>query len=385
MLIDVSRLLGRLLKNRLPTGIDRVCQAYLAHYGGRARALAHIGRRSFIFDRSVSTRIFQTLQAGPPSSRIEMVNLIARGIATGGLSRLAAGTTLLNAGHSGLEKESYGRMIRSWKLAPVFVVHDLIPLAHPEFCRSGEREKHLARMKRVLELGRAVVTNSQATLDALSAFAARLGLRVPPCAAALLGPGARGDKECVRMMSDPYFVMLGTIEPRKNHWLILQVWRRLVERFADRAPRLVLIGQRGWECEATVDMLERCEPLRTVVTELPACSDVESSGYLRHARALLFPSFAEGYGMPVLEALAQGVPVIASSLPVLREFAGDIPEYIDPLDGPRWLETIMDFASPQSGLRDAQLHRLAGFEPSTWTSHFAQVDRLLESLPAPGE
>src|SRR5580698_988440 len=100
------------------------------------------------------------------------------------------------------------------------------------------------------------------------------------------------------MISEPYFVILGTIEPRKNHWLLLQVWRRLVERLGDRTPRLVVIGQRGWECENAVDMLERCEELRGVVTELPACPDVELTSYLRHARALLFPSFAEGYGMP---------------------------------------------------------------------------------------
>ena len=385
MLIDVSRLVGRFLKGRLPTGVDRVCQEYLIHYGPRARALVHMGGHTLVFDHRMSTRMFHTLQGPPSPSRIHYANRIVRGIATARRPSVAAGTVLLNPGHSGLDRESYGKLIQTRKLAPVFVVHDLIPMTHPEFGRPGERDKHLARMERVFELGRAVVTNSQATLDALSAFAAQSGKRLPPSTAALLGPGKRANASHGRMKSDPYFVMLGTIEPRKNHWLLLQVWRRLVERLGDRAPRLVLIGQRGWECENVVDMLERCEALRGVVTELSACSDSELSNYLHHARALLFPSFAEGYGMPVLEALAQGVPVIASALPVFREFAGKIPEYIDPLDGQRWLETIMAYTGPHSALRKAQLHRLAGFEPPTWKNHFARVDRLLESLTGPGE
>jgi glycosyltransferase involved in cell wall biosynthesis len=377
MLIDVSRLVARFLKGRLPTGIDRVCQAYLAHYGPQARALVRLGRHSFVFNHRMSMRMFNTLQAAPSSTRIQYAHRIIRGIAAGGLSRVAAGTVLFNPGHSGLESENYYRLIRSLKLAPVFVIHDLIPLTHPEYCRPGEREKHLARIRQVWETGRAVVTNSQATLDALSAFAKRFGARLPPCTAALLGPGKAAHTVCRRIIAEPYFVVLGTIEPRKNHLLLLQVWRHMVERFGDRAPRLVLIGQRGWECENVVDLLERCESLRGVVTELHACSDAELSSYLHHAQALLFPSFAEGYGMPVLEAMAQGVPVIASSLPVFREFARDIPEYLDPLDGRRWLETIMDFASPNSALRNRQLARLAEFEPPTWANHFEQVDRLL--------
>ena len=60
----------------------------------------------------------------------------------------------------------------------------------------------------------------------------------------------------------PYFVVLGTIEPRKNHNLLFRVWRKLVEDMGDRAPRLVLIGRRGWECENAVDILERSEILR---------------------------------------------------------------------------------------------------------------------------
>ena len=106
--------------------------------------------------------------------------------------------------------------------------------------------------------------------------------------------------------------MLGTIEPRKNHWFMLHVWRRIVEESGGNAPKLVVIGRRGWECENVVDMLERCESLKDAVVEQSNCSDHDLQVWLQHARALLFPSFVEGYGMPLVEALTMQVPVIAS-------------------------------------------------------------------------
>jgi glycosyltransferase involved in cell wall biosynthesis len=174
--------------------------------------------------------------------------------------------------------------------------------------------------------------------------------------------------------------MLGTIEPRKNHWLLLQVWRRLIAGRGGQSPRLVIIGQRGWECENVADLLERCEPLAGMVTELPACTDADLATWLHHACALLFPSFAEGYGMPLVEALSRGVPVIASDLPVFREIAGDVPDYLDPLDGKGWMARIEAFADPVSPLRAAQLKRLAGYSAPTWSAHFQVVEQFLERL-----
>jgi len=185
-------------------------------------------------------------------------------------------------------------------------------------------------------------------------------------------------------MAVPYFVVLGTIEPRKNHWLLLQVWRRLVEQMGTRAPRLVVIGQRGWNCENVVDLLERCEALRGYVTELPACSDAELSTWLKHAQALLFPSFAEGYGIPLVEALSIGVPVIASDLPAFREIAGEIPDYRDPLDGLGWIDCIKAFAETASPERTAQLRRLASFSAPSWSTHFQVVEEFMERLQYSG-
>lgn len=381
ILIDVTRLLGRFMKGRLPTGVDRVGLAYVQHYGPEARAVVRLAGRSFVLPEAESGELFQWLLA--PSGFHNVSIPIVKALFSGLSAQRVEGCFLFNTGHSGLELAAYPGMLRKQKVRPLFVVHDLIPITHPEYCRTGERERHVVRMKNVLGLASGVITNSQSTLNDLASFADSTGHSMPPAVAALLAPGMSGISPGIRPMASPYFVILGTIEPRKNHWLLLHLWRGLVERLGEEAPRLVVIGQRGWECENVVDLLERCERLKGFVIEKPGCPDAELVTYLSHAQALLFPSFTEGYGMPLVEALALGVPVIASDLAVFREVAGEIPEYIDPLDGKRWSESIMEYANPESRFRAAQLARIGGFKAPTWAEHFAKVDALLDRLSEP--
>ncbi|MDI9712574.1 hypothetical protein QM261_18810, partial [Acinetobacter baumannii] len=76
------------------------------------------------------------------------------------------------------------------------------------------------------------------------------GTRLPRTVVAKLAPGIdRPKTNSLAPITPPYFVMLGTIEPRKNHWFMLHIWRRLVEQMGETAPKLVVIGRRGWECE----------------------------------------------------------------------------------------------------------------------------------------
>jgi glycosyltransferase involved in cell wall biosynthesis len=169
----------------------------------------------------------------------------------------------------------------------------------------------------------------------------------------------------------PGFVCIGTIEPRKNHLLLLHLWRQMAETLApERVPRLTIIGRRGWENEQVLDMLDRCPALKGHVEELNGCSDARMSGLLRGARALLLPSFAEGYGMPVAEALAMGTPVICSDLAALREVGGDVPDYLDPLDGPGWRATILDYAAG-GPVHRAQLSRISRWAEPSWDAHMA--------------
>ncbi len=334
MLIDVTRLVRRAIKGTLPTGVDRVSNAYLAHYSDRAAALVRTAGLWTVLGPCDSRRVFDILLERGRGSVRRLLGSIGRGIAwptSAGAHRL-----LINTGHSGLEHSSYAFQVRRRALLPLYFAHDLIPISHPEYSRAGEDRRHARRLKTMFDTAQALIVNSQATRAALGHYARDQGLRLPECIVAPLAAAPMRSASHQAPLAQNYFVILGTVEPRKNHALLLHLWARLTEQLGDGAPALVVIGQRGWECGAIIKQLRDCSFAQGKVIYKPHCSDDEVSCWLRHARALLFPSFAEGFGMPLVEALTLGVPVLASDLPVFREIAGSVPEYLDPRDSSGW-------------------------------------------------
>ncbi|HYI84783.1 MAG TPA: glycosyltransferase family 1 protein [Acetobacteraceae bacterium] len=291
-------------------------------------------------------------------------------------------SVFLLVSHRALDQAAAIAPLRRAGAAFVPFIHDLIPLSHPEYARPPQVRRHLARIATVSAMADGVVVNSAATAASLRAELAARGLPAPAAVAvAPLGlplrpapPGAADGSTA------PYFVCLGTIEPRKNHLLLLHLWRDLAARLGDAAPRLLLIGRRGWENENILDLLDRCDALRGLVQECGTLGDAEVASLLAGSRALLFPSYAEGYGLPLAEALALGVPALCSDLPALREVGGTVPDYLDPLDGAAWRRAVLDYADPASAARAAQLRRLAHWRAPTWDAHFAAVDALLERV-----
>jgi glycosyltransferase involved in cell wall biosynthesis len=262
----------------------------------------------------------------------------------------------------------------------VYLVHDLIPITNPEFCRAGEADRHRERMRSVLTTATGVIGNSKATLDELTAFAKAEAMPQPPALVAWRGVEPLSVPQQIDLPTRPTFVVVGTIEARKNHLMLLEIWERLIDRLGNDAPQLLIIGQRGWEAQPVFDLLDRSEKLRGHVIELNRCSDEELAEHLVSARALLFPSLAEGYGLPIVEALQMGVPVIASDLPVFREIGGGIPSYISALDGPGWEAAILDYARADSAAREIQKESARAFRAPSWDSHFAAVETWLATL-----
>lgn len=147
--------------------------------------------------------------------------------------------------------------------------------------------------------------------------------------------------------------------------MLLHAWRKMVETAPDNAPILVLVGKRGWENENIIDLLDRSRALRPYLLEYNNLSDGQVSRLLEASRALVFPSLTEGYGLPVAEALSMKVPVICSDIPVLREVGGQVPDYIDPLNGTAWADIIMEYTG-NGPRRQAQLQRMHMWKPFTW-------------------
>jgi glycosyltransferase involved in cell wall biosynthesis len=161
-----------------------------------------------------------------------------------------------------------------------------------------------------------------------------------------------------------YLVFSGSLEPRKNLPLLLEAQRRLCARYRDWPP-LVLMGPAGWGPALDLSGLP---PGKVVLTGYLADDDLRS--VVAGARALVYPSLYEGFGLPPLEAFACGVPVVASDLPVTREVVGDdgdLSRLVIPAD----VDALVDALQRQvetdepAGVAERRRARASGF---TWTA-----------------
>jgi glycosyltransferase involved in cell wall biosynthesis len=377
--LDVARLVERACVGCF-TGIDRVELAYaenlIAMAPERVRFVM-LGRwlntLLMLPDRAARAFLesvrYAWADGGPRDSRGQALRLLLQaGIAEPLRHDPRAIYLLVSHRHLHRQAALNGALRRSGA-AFVPLIHDLIPLEFPEYGRPGDAVRHQQRVTTVARLADGIVVNSAATRAALAPYlSADRSVLVAPLAVAAPATGIAAES-CDR----PYFVCVGTIEPRKNHLLLLQLWRRLVSLHGDRTPRLIIVGNRGWENENVIDLLDRCPALGRHVVELGAVSDARLTALLLGARALLMPSFAEGFGLPVAEALAHRTPVLCSDLPALREAGGDVPEYFDPLDAPAWGAAIIHYAAELSPRRDAQIARLPSWRGNTWDAHVGSV------------
>jgi glycosyltransferase involved in cell wall biosynthesis len=165
----------------------------------------------------------------------------------------------------------------------------------------------------------------------------------------------------------PYFLAVGTLQPRKNLVTLIRAFRSLRESRPDIRERLVVVGQEGYQADAILE--EAADLRRRGDLVFPGYLDTHAVvGLMQHATAFAYPSVYEGFGLPPLEAMAAGSPAIASDIPVAREVLGDAALLVPPTDVAAWsvtLERLADDPSLRLELAGAGHDRAARF---TWDS-----------------
>ena len=290
-------------------------------------------------------------QAGklsPMQKLLRMGALIrATGFSFGRLARatLPQGAAYLNVGQISLALGFLFRWLdRRPDIRTAIMLHDVIPLEHPGLVARSSVQFHAKMVKTTARHAQGVIVTTQAAKAAVLQALHRegreeissLAVRLP------LDPGfdplTRPDPQ---LATRPYFVVCGAIEPRKNLGLLLKVWCDLVARLGADAPHLVIVGTPNFMGDKILADFAASEATAPFIHVVSGLSTPGLAVLIAGARALLMPSLAEGFGLPILEAGALGCPVIASDIPAHREVIGPGGTLLPPQDVAGWAAAVL--------------------------------------------
>jgi alpha-1,2-rhamnosyltransferase len=271
----------------------------------------------------------------------------------------------------------------------VSVIYDLIPLTHPQFYDTRLVQTFNEWFDWITQTADGYMTISATVRDQVRETLHR---RVDPTKADTLWfdffhlgseldlseDRAVVEPRLTRLFatSDPVLLMVSTIEPRKNHDYLLDAFE--LAWAAGSKARLCIAGRIGWKCDALLARVREHPELNQRLFMFNDLSDTSLEHAYSHASALVFPSYVEGFGLPLVEAMQRGLPAMGSDIPVFREIGGEFMAYFD-LAAPQSLAdlvTHMEHTGTFPAARTVSEWRWLG-----WREASAQlVERVLRNL-----
>lgn len=337
LVVDVSDLLGYFELNRLPTGIQRVQTELIFNLlestSHHARLCCFVETRHqwVVVDSRQFLDICAQCRAGgdPLEPRwVASISELRAAISASPPMVFPRNAVLMNVGTSWW-LPNYFLYVREAKVASgiryVPLIHDLIPVLMPENCDPKQVQEFIGWFIGVLDHADFYLANSESTRNDLITFAEKLGRPILPERVAVVPldadfrTAATQTPPKTRRFAEPFVLFVSTLEARKNQLGALDAWSALIAAHGpEKIPRLVLVGKRGFKSDLILDRLKGNADLQERVTILPSVEDAELQALYRDCLFTIYPSFYEGWGLPVTESLCYGkVPLIAdnSSLP----------------------------------------------------------------------
>ena len=278
------------------------------------------------------------------------------------------------------------------------LIYDLIPLSRPEWFDRALVHRFRDWMAATMPLCDQIFAISKATAADIEAYIAKRGITLPRRVTPI--PLGTGLSTATALLSadgtpvlpvpeaatapralpapDSYALLVSTIEARKNHQLMFRVWRRLLDDLpADEVPTLVFAGRVGWLVEDLMNQIINTDYLGGKLLIVEGPSDADLATLYRGCLFTVFPSFYEGWGLPVTESLALGKPCIISNRSSLPEAGGTLARYFDPDDLNDAYGAIHAVLKDRPGLQRWQDRVRRDFSPVPWS---ATVGALLDGL-----
>lgn len=207
----------------------------------------------------------------------------------------------------------------------VMTVHDLVPLVTPDYHSLQYRIYYRHVLPRIVQQCDSLIADSESTKDDLQREFK--SWRLPDTTVVHAGPRWIDENEQPERSREDFFLSVATLEPRKNLRRVIEAFLALKKEQPNSPDRLALVGKMGW---GVSDLQQLIATNRDVIDPLGYVSEEKLQDLYRRAKALVYPSLYEGFGLPVLEAMSLGCPVITSDRSSLPEVAGDAALYVEP-------------------------------------------------------
>jgi glycosyltransferase involved in cell wall biosynthesis len=269
------------------------------------------------------------------------------------------------------------------------MAHDLFAITTPELCEEGVGRQFEAALRSGAETWDFILANSAFTAGDFGDYLARNSLRpVPitplPLAHGAAATGAANPSLLPEALRTGGFVLcVGTIEPRKNHERLIEAWVALAERRPD-LPWLALAGRAGWRSEDLVRKLSTGVLEKHRILWLPDVSEPVLEALYGACLFTVFPSLAEGWGLPIGESLARGKVCVTSSRTAMPEVGGKFAVYADPYDTTALAQALESLLADGQELARRQALIRRRFRPRTWSDVAGDMVAAVSALTLEG-
>jgi len=271
------------------------------------------------------------------------------------------------------------------------LVHDIIPIEHECFVEPEYARTFAKWLEEIVPQADVVLTVSKYTRNALMRLAAQSGSALPRLEVLQMGGGLSDRSLAVvnraKRFPQPCVLVVSTLEIRKNHRLLVKVWRRLLQRHgADSTPVLLFAGRIGWLIEDVLADLTASGYAGGKIELMLDLSDAELRQAYQSCLFTIFQSLCEGWGLPIAESLAHGKFCIASNRTSIPEVGGDFIDYFDPSDEDDALAKIERLLFKPGYLTAREARLRSEYRPRSWADCIrALVGRLSEPERIPAD
>lgn len=276
-------------------------------------------------------------------------------------------------------------MLKSAGVRIAAYIYDIIPITHPQYCHNLTCLNFMTYIGAHLQYADVIIASAQSTLDEIERLEEQLGLPHVPGYVSWLGADFNQSHtfsddvvpiDVKRATNKPFILAVGTIEPRKNHAYLLDAFEK---ELYNKGFTLIFAGRKGWNVDDLMGRIEKDIHYGKSLFHFEGLDDCSIDYLYKNAFAVAFPTYQEGFGLPIVEALQHGTPVFASDIPVLREVGGDFCDYFDNSDIDSFINLLDTYSSDEKKYSNLKKH-IHDFVPTSWKKVSEKIIEALDTL-----